>query len=379
MKKGIFLTLTTLIMVVAMVACSFRIEFDSPGKAKNQTTSGDVQVGIVFPTKDEPRWLQDQKQFESILGDSGFTGQVLFSQGSSATEMTNVETLIAAGIKVLIICSHDTTAAGAAVEKAKKAGVTVICYDRLIRDSSAVDYYVAFDAVEVGKAQAQYLLDNKPEGKGIPLYLYAGAATDNNAFLVFEGSWSILQPYIEDGTFIVANSTEAEALKGRKELSQEEKATIIGQVSTEWDFNIAKAKAEANLVAASGNLKGNVCVLAPNDGTARAIADAFLVDNAIKSFIITGQDAELASINYIMQGKQSMTIFKNTAKLAVDSCEMAEAILKGNVPSTDSTVNNGVLDVPAKQADVTVVTKENYQKVLVDSGYYTLEDIKSAN
>ena len=174
-----------------------------------------IQVGIVLPTKDEPRWLQDQAQFEKILGDAGFTNQVLFSQGSSATEKTNVETLISQGISVLIICAQDGSAAAAAVEEAKTAGVTVIAYDRLITGTDAVDYYVTFDSVAVGEAQGQYLIDNAPEGSGIPLYLYAGAATDNNAFLFFEGAWKVLQPKVADGTFVIANSSEAAALQDK--------------------------------------------------------------------------------------------------------------------------------------------------------------------
>lgn len=178
-----------------------------------------VQVGIVLPTKDEPRWLQDQAQFESILGDAGFTNQVLFSQGSSATEKTNVETLISQGIQVLIICAHDGAAAAAAVEEAKAAGITVIAYDRLITGTEAVDYYVTFDSFAVGAAQGQYLIDNAPEGAGVPLYLYAGAATDNNAFIFFQGAWSVLQPKIADGTFVIANSSEAVALQDKADLS----------------------------------------------------------------------------------------------------------------------------------------------------------------
>lgn len=148
-------------------------------------------VGIVLPTKDEPRWLQDQARFESVIADTDYTVEVLFSQGSSATELTNVETLIAQGMKVLIICAQDAAAAGIAVENAKAEGITVISYDRLITDTEAVDYYVTFDSVAVGEAMGQYLVDNA-QGQGNSLYLYAGAQTDNNAFLFFEGAWNIL-------------------------------------------------------------------------------------------------------------------------------------------------------------------------------------------
>lgn len=335
---------------------------------------GAVQVGIVLPTKDEPRWLQDQAQFETILGDAGFTNQVLFSQGSSATEKTNVETLLSQGISVLVICAQDGAAAAASVEEAKAAGVTVIAYDRLITGTDAVDYYVTFDSFAVGAAQGQYLVDNAPEGSGIPLYLYAGAATDNNAFIFFEGAWSVLQPKIADGTFVIANSTEAAALKDKAELTREEESKIIGQVTTDWDFNVAKSKAEAHLTAVGAESKGDVLVLAPNDGTARSIADVFAADKDVTSYVITGQDSEKASVQYVIDGKQSMTVFKDTRTLAADSVTMAMSILKGETPQTDTTYNNEVKDVPAKQTDIVVVTKDNVKQALIDSTYYDAAD-----
>ena len=270
MKKKLLGFLMAAVMVVGMVtgcgggsttSTESAGGADDSSSAKVEDTSGDggdIQVGIVLPTKDEPRWLQDQKQFEQILGDAGFTNQVLFSQGSSATEKTNVETLISKGIKVLIICAQDGAAASAAVEEARDAGVKVIAYDRLITGTDAVDYYVTFDSFAVGQAQGQYLIDNAPEGSDVPLYLYAGAATDNNAFIFFEGAWSVLQPKIADGTFKIANSSEAEALKDKADLSREEISKIIGQVTTNWDFNEAKSKAEAHLTAAGADAKGDV-------------------------------------------------------------------------------------------------------------------------
>lgn len=347
---------------------------EDTGGSGDTGSDGDIQVGIVLPTKDEPRWLQDQKQFETILGDAGFTNQVLFSQGSSATEKTNVETLISKGIKVLIICAQDGAAASAAVEEAKDAGVKVIAYDRLITGTDAVDYYVTFDSFAVGAAQGQYLIDNAPAGSDVPLYLYAGAATDNNAFIFFEGAWSVLQPKIADGTFKIANSSEAEALKDKAELSREEIGKIIGQVTTDWDFNVAKSKAEAHLTAVGADAKGDVLVLAPNDGTSRSIADVFATDKDVSSYVITGQDSEKASVQYIIDGKQSMTVFKDTRTLAADSVAMAVDILDGKEPATDSSYNNEKIDVPAKQTAIIVVTKDNVKEALVDSGYYEASD-----
>lgn len=383
MKRKILGLLMALVMVVGMITGCGSDSSSKPsggsgdGSSKVEDTSGDgkdIQVGIVLPTKDEPRWLQDQKQFEQILGDAGFTNQVLFSQGSSETEKTNVETLISKGIKVLIICAQDGAAASAAVEEAKDAGIKVIAYDRLITGTDAVDYYVTFDSFAVGAAQGQYLIDNAPEGSNVPLYLYAGASTDNNAFIFFEGAWSVLQPKIADGTFKIANSSEAEALKDKAELSKDEISKIIEQITTNWDFNEAKAKAEAHLAAAGADVKGNVLVLAPNDGTSRSIADVFAANADISSYIISGQDSEKASVQYIIDGKQSMTVFKDTRTLAADSVAMAVDILGGKEPVTDSSYNNEKIDVPAKQTAIVVVTKDNVKAALIDSGYYEASD-----
>ena len=373
-KKILGLALAATMVMGVATGCGKKNDKSDASGGSSKGGSSEVQVGVVLPTKDEPRWLQDQKQFETILSDAGFTNQVLFSQGSSATERTNVETLISKGIKVLIICPQDGPAAAAAVEEAKQAGVKVIAYDRLITGTESVDYYVTFDSFAVGAAQGQYLIDNAPAGSGIPLYLYAGAATDNNAFVFFEGAWSVLQPKIADGTFVIANSSEAEKLSDKAELSRDEIGKIIGQITTDWDFNVAKSKAEANLTATKKNLKGDVVILAPNDGTARSIADVFATDKDITSYVITGQDSEKASVQYIIDGKQSMTVFKDTRTLAADSVAMAVSLLEGKEPVTDTTYDNNKKEVPAKQTSIVVVTKDNVKQALIDSGYYNSSD-----
>ncbi len=336
-------------------------------------SSSKVSVGIVLPTKDEPRWVQDEKRFKDALSDTKYSTETLFSQGSSAKEKENVQTLINKGIKVLIICPQDGDAAASAVEAAKKEGIKVISYDRLITNTDAVDYYVTFDSLAVGAAQAQYLVDHA-KGSGEPLYLYAGAASDNNAFLFFQGAWKVLQPKIADGTFKIANSSEAIALKDTADLSRDQLSKIIGQVTTNWDANEAKNKAQTHLTAAAADMKGDVAILAPNDGTARSIADVFASDNEVSSFVVTGQDAEKASIQYILDGKQSMTVFKDVRTLVKDAMGMAIDILDDKKPETTGSYNNGKVDVKAKQTDVIVVNKDNVKKELIDSDYYKASD-----
>ncbi|MBB5181212.1 putative multiple sugar transport system substrate-binding protein [Planomicrobium koreense] len=360
-------TLLLMVMIFALIAAGCN-SGDSDSGSGSGSGSG-VDVGIILPTKDEPRWVQDEQRFKDALADSDYSTEILFSQGSSAKEKENVEALLNKGIKVLIITPHDGAAAAAAVEAAKKDDVTVIAYDRLITDTDAVDYYVTFDSLAVGAAQAQYLLDNI-EGSGVPLYLYAGAASDNNAFLFFEGAWKVLQPKIADGTLVIANSSEAEALKDSADLSREDLGKIIGQVTTNWDPNEAKNKAQTHLTAASDAQKGDVAILAPNDGTARSIADVFASDSAVTNYLLTGQDAEKASIQYIIDEKQSMTVFKDVRTLVEDAMGMAIEVLDGNTPETTGTYDNGQVEVKAKQTDVIVVDKENVKQELIDSEYY---------
>ncbi|MFN2250900.1 MAG: substrate-binding domain-containing protein, partial [Anaerolineae bacterium] len=192
----------------------------------------------------------------------------------------------------------------------------------------------------------------------------------NNAFLFFEGAWSVLQPAIADGTFVVVNSSEAVALQETAELTRDEMADIIGQITTNWDFNTAKSLAEANLTAATAEEKGDVFILAPNDGTARAIADAFAADADVTSYVVTGQDAEIASVQYIIDGKQSMTVLKDVRTLVGDAIAAAVVFLEGGTPEATTTYDNGVIEVPATPSEVISVDQGNVKEAIVDSGYW---------
>ena len=372
-KKSSFHFFVAVLVLVATILSSCKPA--ATPETPEEVEEAKLAVGIVLPTKDEPRWIQDETRFHDELDAAGYDVEILFSQGDSAKEKANVEDLVTKGIKVLIICPHDGTAAAAAAEAASDAGVSVISYDRLIRDTDAVDYYVTFDSIAVGAQQAQYLVDNAT-GTGNPLYYYAGAASDNNAFIFFEGAWGVLQPKIADGTFVIKNSSEAIALQDKAELTRDEQAKIIGQITTNWDFNTAKNLAESNLTAAAAADKGDVFILAPNDGTARAIADAFAADADVTSYYVSGQDAEKASVQYIIDGKQSMTVWKDVRTLVSDAISAAVALLKDEAPTSKGSYNNGVVDVPAIQSAVVTVDKDNVQSALIDSGYYVASDFE---
>ncbi len=368
--KKILAFVLALAMVFALVACA--------GETKTEES---VQVGIVLPTKDEPRWLQDEASFTEALKAAGFTSEVMFSQGSPATEQTNVEALIEKGIKVLVICAHDATAAGATVKKAHDAGITVVCYDRLITGTDAVDYYVTFDSFEVGVQQGQYLIDKYAGKTNVPLYLYSGAVTDNNAFIFFAGAWSVLNAAVANGQFVVENCPAIADYTGKAldaEKDHKVLAGILGTITTDWNFATAKSLAEGNLVANDASQKGDVAILAPNDGTARAIADAFAADSAVTSYVITGQDAEMASLKYIQDGKQSMTVWKNTATLAKTTVSLVADVLNGKTPANATAkYNNQTKDVPSVQEKVTVLDKDNLQQY-IDAGNFKQADIDAA-
>lgn len=383
MRRNYFL-LTALLLLASLMlaACGGTAATPTPastGGTETEATAAPeggeeaISVGIVLPTRDEPRWVQDETRFREALSAAGYDVEILFSQGDSAREMDNVQSLLTQGIKVLIICPQDGAAAAAAATAARAAGVKVISYDRLILGTDAVDYYVTFDSLAVGAQQAQYLVD-KATGTGNPLYLYAGAATDNNAFIFFQGAWNVLQPKIADGTFVIVNSSEAVALQDTVELTREQQAAIISQITTNWDFNTAKTLAESNLTAAAADAKGDVFILAPNDGTARAIADAFAADTDITSYVVTGQDAEKASVQYIIDGKQSMTVFKDVRTLVTDAISAAVSLLNEETPNATGSYNNGTVDVPAIQSSVISVDGANVKATLIDSGYYPAAD-----
>ena len=379
-KKRFFVTMMALFVIsaIALSACAPAAAPVEEAPAVEEVVVEEVveeklAVGIVLPTKDEPRWIQDETRFTEALTAAGYDAEILFSQGDSALEKGNVETLITKGVEVIIICPHDGTAAAAAAEAAAAAGVKIISYDRLIRETESVDYYVTFDSISVGAQQGQYLVDNAT-GTGNPLYLYAGAASDNNAFVFFEGAWGVLQPKIADGTFVIKNSSEAIALQDKATLTRDELGQIIGQITTNWDFDDAKNLAEANLTVAGAADKGDVFILAPNDGTARAIADAFTVDADVTNYFVTGQDAEKASVQYIIDGKQSMTVWKDVRILVKDAINAAVALVEGSEPVSKGVYNNGVKDVAAIQSAVTVVDKDNVVSTLIDGGYYLASD-----
>ena len=357
MKKLISLLLVLVMVLGLCVGCAPKDELD---------------IGIVLPTKDEDRWLADEATFKQMIEEKGIKAEIMYSQADPAIEKSNVEALIEKGIKVLMICPFDGAAAASTVEMAKAEGVQVISYDRLITGTEAVDYYVAFESAKIGEAMGQYLVDQAAAygGTGLNLYLYSGALTDNNSFTYFQGNWNALQPKIADGTFIVRNSEVAEKYKDIKDLSYDQLYEIMQSVDTEWTPSVAKSLAEANLTNASADQKALSFITAPDDNTARAIADAFMADADVAEFRICGADGVEGSVQYLIDGKQDMTVYCNPAMIAVAAMDLAQKLIAGESVDSAETINNEAIDIPVIRCDVQPVTRDNLVEVWLDAGVY---------
>ena len=357
MKKLISLLLVLVMVLGLCVGCGAKNELD---------------IGIVLPTKDEDRWLADEATFKQMIEEKGIKAEIMYSQADPAIEKANVEALIEKGIKVLMICPFDGAAAASTVEMAKAEGVQVISYDRLIMGTDAVDYYVAFESAKIGEAMGQYLVDQAAAygGSGLNLYLYSGALTDNNSFTYFQGNWNALQPKIADGTFIVRNSEVAMKYKDILDLSYDQLYEIMQSVDTEWTPSVAKSLAEANLTNAAPEEKALSFITAPDDNTARAIADAFMADADVAEFRICGADGVEGSVQYLIDGKQDMTVYCNPAMIAVAAMDLAQKLIAGEAVDSAETINNEAIDIPVIRCDVQPVTRDNLVEVWLDAGVY---------
>ncbi|MEH7085370.1 multiple monosaccharide ABC transporter substrate-binding protein, partial [Neobacillus drentensis] len=278
-----------------------------------------------------------------------------------------IENMITKGVNVLVIASIDGEALTDVLDKANKQEIKVIAYDRLIKNSKYVSYYATFDNFKVGVQQGSYIEEKLglKAGKGpFNIELFAGSPDDNNAYFFFDGAMSVLKPYIESGKLVVKSGQN----------SFDQGATL------RWDGAVAQARMD-NLLSAHYTSDKVDAVLSPYDGISIGIISSLKgvgYGSAAKPLpIITGQDAELASIKSIINGEQTQTVFKDTRELAKKAVSMADAVLKGKKAEVNDTktYDNGKKVVPSYLLEPVSVDKTNYESVLVDSGYYKKEEL----
>jgi putative multiple sugar transport system substrate-binding protein len=351
-------------LVLTLAACG-----SAEKTIDQQSGSSDgALVGVTMPTRSSERWIHDGDNIKKALEAKGYKVDLQYAENDIPTQANQIENQITKKAKLLIIASIDGTAITSQLQQAADAKIPVIAYDRLIRKSPNVDYYATFDNFKVGVEQANSLLAGlKTRGEGpFNVELFAGSPDDNNATFFYNGAMSVLQPLIDQGKLVVKS--------GQKDF----KTIAI----LRWEPATAQKRMEDLLTSTYGGGAKVDGVLSPYDGLSIGIL------SALKSSgygtggqpypIVTGQDAEVASVKSIIAGEQYSTIHKDTRKLAEVTVSMADAVLKGGKPEVNNTkdYDNGVKVVPSYLLQPIPVDKSNYQKELIDSGYYTADQLR---
>jgi putative multiple sugar transport system substrate-binding protein len=324
-------------------------------------------IGIAMPTKSSERWVADGanmvKEFEAL----GYDTDLQYAEDVVENQVSQIENMITKGVKALVIAAIDNKSLTDVLQQAADSDIPVIAYDRLIRETENVDYYATFDNFQVGVLQAGYIEEKLglKSGKGpFNVELFAGSPDDNNTFFFFDGAMSVLKPYIGSGKLVVRSNQ-----------------TKVDQVATlRWDGATAQARMD-NLLSAHYTTEKVDAVLSPYDGLSIGIISSLKgvgYGAAGKPLpIITGQDAELASVKSIIAGEQTQTVFKDTRELAKVAVKMTDAVISGQKAETNDTetYDNGVKVVPSYLLKPVSVDKSNYKQVLVDSGYYKADQL----
>ncbi|GAB3443449.1 sugar ABC transporter substrate-binding protein [Actinophytocola sediminis] len=332
-------------------------------------------VGVTMPTRSSERWIHDGDNIKKALEELGYQVDLQYAENDIPTQANQIENQITKGARVLIVASIDGKALTSQLQQAADSDIPVISYDRLIRNSPNVDYYASFDNFKVGVQQGTSLLtglgllnaDGSPgTAKGpLNIELFAGSPDDNNATFFFDGAMSVLQEHIDAGHLVVRSG-------------QTDFRTIA---ILRWDPATAQRRMEDLLTSTYGGARVDG-VLSPYDGLSIGILSALRSSGYGTGEqpypVVTGQDAEVASVKSIIADEQYSTIHKDTRELAKVSVRMADAVLKGDEPEVNNTEDyeNGEKVVPAFLLEPVIVDKTNYQKALIDTGYYTADQIK---
>ncbi|GMO36097.1 MAG: sugar ABC transporter substrate-binding protein [Termitinemataceae bacterium] len=355
-------------IAIALMVCAV-VAFTFSACKKGGAAKGN-KVGVSMPTKSLPRWVKDGDNMKKQLEAAGYTVDLqIAGDNDIPTQVNQLENMIEQGCKVLVIAAIDGSALTKVLDTAKKAGIGVVSYDRLIMNTDAVNYYATFDNYKVGVLQAQYLieklnLDNAPGPFNIEMF--TGDAADNNINFFFGGAKDTLQPYFDSGKIKV--------LSGQTEQAQ--------CATPNWSVEEAQKRME-NLIVNQKYGKGGVkldAVLCSNDTTALGVTTALTSSGYTKADIpvITGQDGDVPNVKNIIAGTQGMSVFKDTRILASQAVKMVDAIMKGEKPETNDnqSYDNGTGIIPTYLCTPLVVTVDNYKESLIGSGYYTEADIQ---
>src|SRR6266478_5155694 len=339
------------VVLLALLAggCVSGTQQSNTGATKKKKGPNDpVVIGFSMDTVKEERWQRDKQLVEQRAKELGADISVLVANGDDNVQVKQAENMLTQGIDVLIIAPHNGEIAASIVEAAHKQGVPVISYDRLIKNSD-VDLYISHQVVKMGEMQAKYLLDHVNK-KPANFVVVGGSPTDNNALLLHQGQMNVLKPAVDRGDVKI----------------------VADEYAKEWQASAALNIVENALTQANNQVDA---VVASNDGTARGAIQALKGQNLAGKVLVSGQDADLASLQLIVLGEQTMTVYKPIQPLAYAAVEAAIKLARGEKVDTTDSIDNGLKKVPSSLLEPIAVDRNNIVSTVVKDGYQTLEKI----
>ena len=321
------------------------------------------KIALLLPETKTTRYeTADKPDFEAKMQELCPDCQIIYSNANqdATQQLSQAEAALTNGAQVLVLDPVDSAAAATIADKAKAQGVPVIAYDRLILNSDGVSYYISFDNQEVGKLQAQSLVDklNQMGIQNPSIVMINGSPTDNNASLFKAGAHSVFDPLVQAGKLTIAKEYD----------------------TPDWSPDQAQTEMQQALTALGNKVDG---VYAANDGTASGAIAAMKAAGLNPLPPITGQDAELAGIQRILAGEQYMTVYKAIKPEADAAAQLAYDLLTNTSVPADmtngKTVNNGKIDVPSVLLTPIAVTKDNIKDTVVKDGFWTVQQICTAD
>jgi len=353
-KKGfswvIVLVITALIAVIGLFIV---IKNNKSPQVADESLGQDVLIGFSITSLQEERWQKDKSEFLKKAEEMGAVVDLQVAQNDASKQISQIENMIVNGVDVIVIVPYKADALRDVIAKAHQAGIKVISYDRLIKNSNT-DLYVSFDNERVGEYEAESVIkslgDKMNEGQKVKIAYIGGSSADNNATLLKNGSFRVLKPLIDSGKIEI----------------------VYDQFTVDWNPDKAYANFKAYLDKNGAKIDG---VVAANDGTAFGAIMALKEYGLDGKVPVSGQDAELAALKRIVSGTQIITVYKPISKLASSAVELAIKLAKGVEIDTEKLTNDGEFDVPSVLLDPIVVNKDNIDDTVVKDGYHKKEDI----
>lgn len=357
------------VVLVATLALSLALTGCGNKKSESgKTESNGKKVGVAMPTQSSERWIRDGKNMKEKLEKLGYEVDLQYAEDDVQAQVSQIENMIAKGVNCLVVASIDSSALVNVLKQAKDADIPVVAYDRLLMDTDAISYYASFDNEGVGTKIGEYIkekadLDNAAEPQTIEFFM--GSPDDNNAVLLHKGVMNVLQPYLDNGKLVCKSGRtsfkDTSILRWSQETAQQNCENYLSGFYADEDLDIACSAFDGFSYGIKAALEGA----------------GYTESNWP---LITGQDAEVMAVKNITAGSQTMSIFKDTSLLAEKCVKMVEAVLEDKEPEINDTetYNNGVITVPSYLCDPVAIDKDNYKEIVVDSKYYTEDEIKNA-